>query len=283
MNSPVHVLVLVPRTLLIALVFLAGVLFLPNPMPKISCLFGLLLVLSGLILALNQIKKWEGNQEDVPDHGAPIILAVSATMCLTFMYLFSSLAVFVLAGIIPGIIVLLLLPIGLGWASKQIRKLKEPDEKKFNRLPLYLVTVPVIAFLAFMFIMEPASGFSRSYAIKRSRELIVSIEEHKNRTGEYPGSLQDMYSHSSKKIPKPFIMGIGDFRYNKINDYYSLSFSQWRDLGSLEEIVLYDKNDIAKMKEALPPYDYQLDLHRVKRAFATYNTRHSNWRYYHCD
>ncbi len=39
-------------------------------------------------------------------------------------------------------------------------------------------------------------------------------------------------------------MGVFDFRYHKIDDNYSLSFSQWLEFGSLEEIVLYDKNSL---------------------------------------
>ena len=283
-NQKLHYHLAIAASLLIALVFLAGVLFLPNPMPKMSCLFGLILVLSGLILALRQIRKWKDNNERIPDQGASIILAISAAACITFMYLFTSLGVFVMIGIIPGILALLLLSIGLFWTVKQIRKLKEVSERKFNQLPLYLLTVPLIAFLAFMFIMEPASDFSRSFAIKRSGALIASIEDHKKRTGQYPESIKDLYPHSTKKIPKPFIMGIGDFRYNKINDNYSISFSQWLQLGSLEEIVLYDKNNLKdNLTGKFAKYDYTLDLCKVKGAFASHDTRYDNWRYYLVD
>src|SRR5688572_30670601 len=58
-NKKFHYHLAIGSTLLIALVFLGGVLFLPNLMPKMTCLFGLLLILSGLILALRQIRKWE--------------------------------------------------------------------------------------------------------------------------------------------------------------------------------------------------------------------------------
>ncbi len=273
----------IAATLMIALILLLAVVFVPNPMPKMSFLFGLLLMLSGFILALRQIRKWRDKNERIPDQGALIILAVSATAWITFLYLFTLLFFFVMIGIIPGILGLLLLPIGLYWALKKIRELKEVKERKFNRVPLYFLTIPLIAFLTWMFIIEPASDFSRNFAIKRCEVLISSIEEYKNKEGKYPESIHDLEAGYIKKIPSPSIMGIQDFRYNKIKDYYSISFSQWLHLGSLEEIVLYDKNDVAKMRDALPPYTYDHDLHRVKGAFANFDTRHSNWRYYHVD
>jgi hypothetical protein len=79
-------------------------------------------------------------------------------------------------------------------------------------------------------------------------------------------------------------MEILNFRYNKINDRYSISFSQWLDLGSLEEIVLYDKNNLRNnLKGEFAKYDYRFDLCRVKGAFASYDTRHHHWRYYLVD
>ena len=282
-DQQLHYRIAISAALLVALIFLLGVLFLPNPMPKISFLFGLVLTLSGFIIALKQIRKWKDNNEIHPDHGAAVILAVSATACISFIYLFLLLFVFIMMGTLAGIVGLLLLPTGLFWVIKQIRKLKMPNERKFNPVSLYLLTIPLIAFLTTMFIIKPASNFSRSFAIKRSEALIASIEDYKNRTGQYPESIGNLYSHSMKKIPKPFIMGIGNFRYNKINDQYSLSFSQTTGLG-LEEIVLYDKNDLKNnLKGKYAKYDYSFDLCRVKGAFASHDTRHDHWRYYLVD
>lgn len=278
-----HYRIAITAALLVAFIFFLGILFLPNPMPKISFLVGLLLVLSGLMLALRQIKKWKNNNEAIPHNGAPVILAVSATACMSFIYIFLLLFVFIMMGTLPGVVGVLLLFVGLFWTIKQIRKLKKPFERKFNPVSLYLLTVPLIAFLTTMFIIKPASNFSRSFAIKRSEALISSVEDYKNRTGQYPESIRNLYSHSMKKIPKPFIMGIGNFRYNKINDQYSLSFSQAPGLG-LEEIVLYDKNDLKNnLKGEHAKYDYSFDLWRVQGAFASHDTRFNNWRYYLVD
>jgi len=273
----------IAASLFVAFIFLMGVLFLPNPMPKMTFLFGLLLLLSGFILALGQIKKWKENNEMLSYQGAPVILAASATACISLIYIFLLVFVFLMIGFLPGILGLLVLPAGLTWAIKQTRKLKAPGKRKFIRASLYLLTIPLIAFLTTTFIIKPASNFSRSFAIKRSGAIIASIEDHKNRTGQYPESIHDLYPNAIKKIPKPFIMGIGDFRYNKINNYYSLSFSQTPSLG-LEEIVLYDKNDLKNnLGGKFAKYDYSLDLWRVKGAFASHDTRYDNWRYYLCD
>lgn len=79
-------------------------------------------------------------------------------------------------------------------------------------------------------------------------------------------------------------MGIVNFRYNKINEDYSLSFSQWLEWGSLEVIVLYDKNNLRdNLKGRFAEWDYSFDLCRTKGAFASYDTKFENWRYYLCD
>jgi hypothetical protein len=193
------------------------------------------------------------------------------------MFVFTSL------GIASGITAFIIVTIGLLWMIRQIGNLKHADATRFNSAPVYLLTIPVIAFITHMFIREPASGFSREFAIERSEKLISAIEDYKQKTGQYPASLEELKSPSSKKMLKPLIMGIDKFRYNKINDRYSISFSQWPDLG-LEEIVLYDKDNLKNnLSGQFAKYDYKFDLWRIKGAFAHYDTRHTNWRYYHVD
>jgi hypothetical protein len=274
----------IASTLFIMLVFALAAAIVPNPMPKISFLSGLLLVVTGFVLALQKIQKWEHNKEQFNDGGASYILAVSAISCISFIYLLTSVFVLVGIGIIPGIIMLLLLLVGFALINNRVKLLKTGKQEKFNPMPLYLMSVPVIAFLGFMFLITPLSDFSRNFAIQRSQVLITLIEEHKNKTGEYPVSIDDLDPRSVQKKAKTNIMGIENYRYTKINDHYSLSFSQWKDLGSLEEIVLYDKNNLKdNLIGEFAKYDYSLDLHRVKGAFASHDTRYDNWRYYLVD
>jgi hypothetical protein len=84
-------------------------------------------------------------------------------------------------------------------------------------------------------------------------------------------------------IPSPSVMGIRNFRYNKINDHYSLSFSQWLEFGLLEEIVLYDKDNIRnKLTGSYAKDDYSLDLCRIKGAFKVHDAN-NGWQYYWLD
>lgn len=200
----------ITTSLFIASVFLTGIILLPNPMPKISFLIGLVLVLTGFTLAMQQIIKWKHNKEYVADHGASFILAVLAISCISFIYLFTSLFILVGIGILPGILSLLFLPIGLSMVIKRIKQLKNDNEKKFSPIPFYFLTVPLIAFFSFIFLVRPASDFSRDFAIKRGQILIAMIEEYKIKTGQYPESIHDL-SHLLNKVERPFIMGIENF------------------------------------------------------------------------
>lgn len=271
-------------SLLVAFIFLVGALILPNPMPKISFLVGLLFQLSGLALAMRYIKKRASRQEEMYAHGSIIILTVSAmTIALWMSLLFLMYAFFAVGGI-GALLGSLLISVILFFAIKKIRVVKFADQTSFSLTPLYLFSLPVVAFLTFKFLMQPISGFSRDFAIKKADTLIALIENHKVRTGAYPESIHVLMDETSKKVPAPSIMGIEGFRYNKINDVYSLSFSQWLHVGSLEEIVLYDKNDLKNnLSGEFARYDYKFDLSRVNSAFASHDTRHQNWRYYHVD
>ncbi len=283
-SQQLHFSIAVGATIFLLLAFLVAALVVPNPMPKISFLVGFAITLAGFILALRQIRQWKDNDEQDSQNGATVILAASAASSITFIYIFASLFAFVGVGIIPGILVLLFLPVGLSWIINGIKKLKDADEKKFSSAPFYLVTIPLIAFLTLFFLVRPASNFSRDFAIKNCAKIIASIEDYKATNGHYPESLDDLYPRYGEKTPKPAIMGISGFRYNKIGENYSLSFSQWLHLGSLEEIVLYDKNDLIDKFSAAPTkYDYKVDLWRIKGAFASHDTRYDNWRYYHVD
>jgi hypothetical protein len=177
----------------------------------------------------------------------------------------------------------MLIALGLTLTIKEIKNLKNPGGK-FNPVPIYLITIPLIAFLARVYLVGPVSDYSRSFAIKRSEVLIGSIEEYKNREGQYPESIRELETRYKTKIPNPFIMGILDFRYNKINDHYSISFSQWLEWGSLEEIVLYDKDNLRNnLTGGYAKYDYGFDLCRVQGAFAVRDTKYDNWQYYLVD
>lgn len=270
--------------LMIAFAFLVIGFYIPHTMPKLSFNTALLLILAGLAIGVKKARQWKANNKSTPGNEAFILLAVSAVAVLLFISLLLTLAIIVGFGFWQGLLTILLLSAGIFWLIRKIGKMAVMDTAKFNQLPVYLTTVPIVAFLISTFLMRTASNFSRNYAIQRSQSLIASIEDYKIKEGHYPESLEKLEPRYPGKIQAPYVMGIDKFRYNRINDQYSLSFSQWLDWGSLEEIVLYDKCNLRNnLRGNYASYDYQFDLCRIKGAFAVYDTKHANWQYYHCD
>lgn len=245
--------------------------------------FGLVLVPIGIIWTVIEIRKWRNSNNENLNYRLPFYLAIIATVIITAACLILAITVIIINGALIGIAGLILIALGLKLAIKEIKKLKY-SAGKFNPVPIYLFTIPLIAFLTRVFLVGPVSDYSRDFAIKRSEALIASIEEYKNKEGQYPESINELETRYKTKIPGPYIMGILDFRYNKINDRYSISFSQWLECGSLEEIVLYDKKNLRNnLTGQFAKYDYGFDLCRVKGAFAIHSTMYENWRIYLVD
>jgi hypothetical protein len=268
--------------------------FLPGPPNKLviglsvfgqsAGFFGLLLVPVGLIWAIIEIRKPGKIYNESQDWKLTWIMSIIAIVIITAIYFLLLTLVFVTSGLLTGFLVMIAGIFGFIRAIRSIKKLRNNPGRKLNPVPFYLFTIPLVALVANNFLVGPASDYSRNYAIKKCGALIESIEEYKNKEGQYPEFIQDLEARYIKKIPSPSIMGILNFRYNKINDQYSISFSQWLDFGSLEEIVLYDKSDLKNnLKGVFAKYDYGLDLCRVKGAFAIHNTMYENWQYYLCD
>ena len=131
-------------------------------------------------------------------------------------------------------------------------------------------------------LVPAASDRSRSQAIRQSAQVVNMLEEYHSQTGHYPQRLDKLYIDG--RAPLPWVMGIKGFRYNLIGDQYTLSFTQWLDLGSLEEIVLYDRYGLRNSFPAdCAANDYKQDRCRVNLAFAGHDTGFRNWRYYHLD
>jgi hypothetical protein len=265
----------ITASLVVGFIFLSLALILPQTMPKISFLVGLVLLLAGLLAS------WR--------YGAMIILAVATFACLSFVLLILLLAVFVGVGVFEGFLAVLLVGAVVTWMIKLIMVMRN-DAGKFRQLPFYLVTIPMVSLLVSQLLMTPASHFSRDYAIERTKTVINALEAYKTSEGQYPGSLDELASKYPHAKTNSFIMGVDKIRYTKINDQFTLSFSQWLDWGSLEEIVLYANDDVQKIsamagitKNNSRGYDYKNDLWRIQGAFAIYDTKHPDWQYYHCD
>jgi hypothetical protein len=134
--------------------------------------------------------------------------------------------------------------------------------KPFHAAPLYLLSVPLIAFAFRMFLIGPVSDYSRDYAIENAQRLITEIENYYDVHHEYPQTIDELYN-----VPKPYVMGIEKFQYEKRGTDYSLWFIQWQAIIATKEVVMYNKRG-----------DYN-----VKGHYASFDASKTNWRYYWLD
>lgn len=253
----------VSGSITVAFIFLLGVFIHPNPMPRSAFFIGFLLNLIGFFIAMHRIKRWMEKGETVSDHGAQIILAAATLACLTYICLLLIVGIFVTQGIFAGILGLLIVIFFFTFLMKKINGLKESGDRKFNPAPVYLLTIPLIAFFTFMFLTNPVSDYSRNYAIKQGQSIIDSIENYYLQNGNYPESIKTI----GINFPRPSVMGIQEFNYERNGDAYNLSFVQWQHLGATQEVVMFNKND----------------EHTVTGHFASYHTKRPHWRYYWLD
>lgn len=154
---------------------------------------------------------------------------------------------------------LLLIPFGLVWTYKQM---KNRDKNVF---PILLWTVPLFTFIFSMWGAELAREISRPMAIKNADKLITAIETFQKKNGYYPDSINQLVPEHIKSIPKPGVMGISRYYYEKTEDNFNLTFYQNVIIGFNSEVVVYDPTD----------------KHKAEGKLTTlYETGKENWKYY---
>jgi len=246
--------------------------FLPGPPNKLSSFLGMLGNVTGffgLVLVPIGFLWWR----------FPLVTSIIAAVIILMINLMLIPGAYGVYGISTAIIAALVLLAGIFYSIKIIKKIKNNTGFNLPPLGLYLITIPLIALGTRVYITKPMSDYSRNLAIERGQELVSIIEEFKTRQGRYPEIIGEL----KKDVPGPFVMGIDKFRYTKYNDQYFLSFSQWPDGGATEEIVLFGKQNPEKRWISHEEYNYKNDMHRIMGAYASYDTKHENWRYYLCD
>lgn len=148
----------------------------------------------------------------------------------------------------------------------RIQKLKRKTEYKFNPTPLYIVLIPVIALLTSKFATEKVATSTRENAILKTEPLIAAIEKYKTENGEYPENLESLKRKYIQEIPKPTIMGMRDYRYEKRDSSFQLTFERlWH--WNATEVVVYNR----------------LGEKGIKGNYGNYPTNHTNWWYYMAD
>ena len=87
-------------------------------------------------------------------------------------------------------------------------------------------------------LIEPATEFSRNYAIRQSEALIQDIEAYQKKYGTYPVSLLSLNVDY-----KPSVLGIQKFHYEPQGNAYKIYFEQFCYVLDSKEIVMYNKLD----------------------------------------
>ncbi|NII24802.1 hypothetical protein HB364_06920 [Pseudoflavitalea sp. X16] len=251
-----HWLLLIAANLLVAVcIFLP---FIPGPydelsvglsgMAQVAGIVGLPLVPIGLLWLIN---------------GRNAYYYAIAAICLGILIsLFFMLSLLLGAGPSAAIALLLVVIAALWKWAPMIKKLKQGENKPFTTAPLYLLSIPLIAFTVRLLFITPVSNYSRDHAIEQAQSVINAIESYHTQKGSYPESIEYLYD-----LPAPSVMGIDGFRYEKNGNGYNLSFIQWQHVLATKEVVMYNKND----------------EHNVKGHFASYPAKQPHWKYYWLD
>lgn len=232
-------------------------------MAQVTGFLGLLLVPFGILWLIQEIRKRVDGEWPLNNWSSGYYFAITATCICFFMSMLFALSMNFAIG--PSAMVVSLLLIGFllyKYVIPSIKKLRKPGVKRFNATPLYLLSIPMIAFTVRLFFIVPASDYSRNYAINHGEKVISAIESYYQSNGAYPESLEHIYD-----LPKPSVMGIDEFIYQRNGSGYNLSFVQWQHYGATREVVMFNKND----------------EHNVKGHFASYNAEKEHWKYYWLD
>lgn len=246
--------------------------FLPGPYDKMAQglsmtaqaigLFGLLLIPIGVLWVIQEIKKVIGQNSRLNHWSSGYYYAISAAIASGVIYPLLTLCLLISVGASAAIASLAFGAIAAFKIVPAIRQLKDASTQTFNAAPLYLISVPMIAFTVRLLLILPASEYSRNYAIEKGQMVIDAIEDYYTKQSRYPESIDQIYD-----LSKPSIMGISNFEYEKNGDGYNLFFVQWQHIGATREVVMYNKRD----------------EHNVKGHFASYELKQPHWRYYWLD
>ena len=148
----------------------------------------------------------------------------------------------------------------------RIQKLKKKTDYKFNPAPLYIVLIPVIALFTSKFAVESIAALTREKTIVKTQPLIAAIEKYKTENGEYPENLESLTGKYIQEIPKPNLMGMRPYQYEKRISSFQLSFERlWH--WNATEVVVYNT----------------LGQKGIKGNYGNYPTNHTNWWYYLAD
>lgn len=189
------------------------------------------------------------------------IITLSAVILAMLFYTGLDVALFMNGDIKAGIITLV---VGLVFGYRVMVYLQNSSKLiPFQKIYVYLIFVPLVAFFGRKFMAFELSRISRNETIEQASVWINEIENYKQSTGQYPDSIHELKT----TLPQPRYMGIREFTYERVNETYNLSFVQWVDMGAVQEVVVYSNTD----------------TYNMKGYFARYDAPQPNWKYFWLD
>ena len=146
--------------------------------------------------------------------------------------------IFYNSGQVIGILGIVLVPIALIWTIIEFRKSKRNNRRVYISYLIWII--PLILFISTNFLSPILRNVSRNIAIQNAKSLIQNIENYKDKNGNYPSSLDS----AKIQTPNSWIIGIPEYYYKRLDDFYNLSFTQNVNLSFNFEVVVYDKNNM---------------------------------------
>jgi len=204
-------------------------------MTQLSSLTGLLLVPLGLLWLWFEITK---HKTIMVSQKKTERFTFATVLILGFITLVVSLGALTNYNLSFGILFLVFCFYVLIRTFIKIKRGRIPHSLKFNPIPIYLITIPIIIALVRFKCIGTGVEFSRHYVIKKSKPLIAAIETYYAKNGSYPISLQALHGDIL-----PDIIGIKQYHYEPKGTAYNLYFKQFSDELDVEEIVMYNKLD----------------------------------------
>ena len=123
----------------------------------------------------------------------------------------------------------------------RINRSASVDTPSAHSTPLYLMAVPIAAFLPHVLLADRMTEFSRGRAIASSAALIADLEKYHAAHGRYPESLSGAWADY-----KVSVRGIAQFVYAPHGGAYNLYFEQPLPVFSApgaREFVVYNNRD----------------------------------------
>lgn len=213
----------------------------------------------------------------MPKHGFAfaVLTTIVATGIALILALFATLSV----GNAFGVLTLGAWICALAVIIPRLRRMKRTESRGRHAAPMYLVLLPVCAFVIQLAVATSMTRQSRDVAIANATAFIDDIEQYYQGHGHYPVALQ------AQNIDyRPGVIGVQRYYYVPQGDSYNLSFEQPRfvlDRFGTREWVVYNPRDshrvFSHVAWMLPPPEV---VESSQGWYAFGETGRAHWRYF---